>query len=183
MRIISGEFKGRKLVSFKGNHIRPTTDRTKESIFNKLQSYIGGSRVLDLFSGTGSLGLEALSRGASWVEMVDNNKKSLEVVKKNIELLGVNEMVSVVNADVVKYCQNYKGLFFDIIFLDPPFTKKIAHESLMALSESRAFSDDAIIVIESGLKEELELEYLRLCEIYKKLFSDKRVSFYGVNKK
>ena len=83
MRIISGKFKGRSLISFKASHIRPTTDRVKESLFNKIQGETEGARVLDLFAGTGSLGLEALSRGAAFVHFVDDSPVSLKILKQN----------------------------------------------------------------------------------------------------
>src|SRR5690606_35256713 len=109
MRIISGKFGGRKLVHFKADHIRPTTDRVKEVIFNKLQSDIDGSRVLDLFSGTGSLALEALSRGASWVTAVEKNPKSIEIIKKNCELLKIPPgEIALVKKDVLAFL---KGSF------------------------------------------------------------------------
>ena len=99
MRVISGKYKGRELVSFKADHIRPTTDRVKESIFNKLQSHIAGARVLDLFSGTGSLAIEAISREAESVTAVEMNKKSIEIIKKNLQLLKITE-IEVLGQDV-----------------------------------------------------------------------------------
>src|SRR5690606_5573787 len=98
LRIISGRYKGRSLVSFKAPHIRPTTDRVKESLFNKIQSRVDGSRVLDLFSGTGSLGLEAISRGASLVEFVDDSASSLNILKKNLKLLSIDKGFTVKKA-------------------------------------------------------------------------------------
>ena len=85
MRIISGKYKGRVLTSFQADHIRPTTDRVKESLFNKWMSLVGEARVLDLFSGTGNLGIESLSRGASHVDFVELNAKSIIILKKNFD--------------------------------------------------------------------------------------------------
>lgn len=82
MRIISGKYRGRRLSAFNAPHIRPTTDRVKETMFNKLMGQVEGARVLDLFAGTGNLGIESLSRGANWVEFVESNRKSLEILKK-----------------------------------------------------------------------------------------------------
>ena len=90
MRIISGKFKGRVLVSFEASNIRPTMDRVKETLFNKWMRHVEDARVLDLFAGTGNLGLEALSRGALHVSFVEKNLKSIQIVKKNIELLKID---------------------------------------------------------------------------------------------
>src|SRR4051812_43364744 len=115
MRIIGGKFKGRNLVSFKADHIRPTTDRVKESIFNKLQNDIPGGRVLDLFSGTGNLAIEALSRGADYVIAVELNRKSLMIIRENLEILGIKNEIEVVGDDVLKYVRKYTGPPFDVI--------------------------------------------------------------------
>ena len=91
MRIISGKYKGRNLVSFKADHIRPTMDRIKETIFNKWMMYVDGAKVLDLFAGTGNLGIEALSRGATHVTFVEKSNKSMNIVKENLELLKISK--------------------------------------------------------------------------------------------
>ena len=101
MRIIAGRFRGHQLVSFNADHIRPTTDRVKESIFNKLQNDVPGGRVLDLFSGTGNLAIESLSRGAESVVAVEMSKKSLAIIRKNLEKLGIKGEIQVVGDDVL----------------------------------------------------------------------------------
>ena len=102
MRIISGRFKGHRLVSFKADHIRPTTDHVKESLFNKWNQYIEGSTVLDLFCGTGNLGFEALSREARFVEFVDSNDKSLRILKENVKKLGIESGFHVTKRDAIQ---------------------------------------------------------------------------------
>lgn len=179
MRIISGKYKGLQLVSFKADHLRPTTDRVKESQFNKLMGHTEGARVLDLFCGTGNLGLESLSRGAQHVIFVDQSKQSLQITSKNIEKLKIpkNEY-RLINEDVIKYLKNYKGDAFDLILIDPPFTKKMAHEVMEGLSESSTFSEQTIITIESERRERIEDRYGTLSRYDVREFGDKVLSFF-----
>ncbi len=177
MRVISGKFKGRELVSFKAAHIRPTTDRIKESIFNKLQSEIEGALVLDLFSGTGNLAIEAISRNARSVVAVEMNKKSIDIIKRNVQLLKI-ENLEIIGQDVFKFLKNYAGERFDLIFCDPPFTEKLAHRLFTEISVSSVFKNETLIVAESGGKEPLLDEYLPLIRFDKRDYGDKIVSYF-----
>src|ERR1700730_12083496 len=103
MRIISGKYKGHKLVSFQEGHIRPTTDRVKETLFNKLMGLTGEARVLDLFAGTGNLGIEAISRDAGHVDFVEENRKSLSILRENLNKLRITSGFTVYPLDVFKY--------------------------------------------------------------------------------
>lgn len=180
MRIISGKYKGHQLVSFKADHVRPTTDRVKETQFNKLMGYTEEARVLDLFCGTGNLGLEALSRDARDVIFVDLSKQSLQITRKNIEKLKVPaNQYKIVNEDVIKYVKAYKGEPFDLIFIDPPFTKKMAHEVMEAVSESAVFTSHTIITIESERRERIENKYGHLMRFDVREFGDKILSFFS----
>src|SRR5262249_34248629 len=143
MRIIAGKFKGRRLVHFDARHIRPTTDRIKENLFNILGDRITGSRVLDLFSGTGNLGLEALSRGANHVTFVESHRKSMDIIRRNCSLLELKD-VELVLSDVFHYLTNYVGEPWDIILVDPPFTEKWATRCIEALSKSAVFGPQTI---------------------------------------
>ena len=118
MRIISGSRRGRKLLDFDGDLIRPTTDRVKESIFNLIQDYVEDSLVLDLFGGSGALSLEALSRGARGAVIVDCDRRSIDLIEKNIALTGFSENTCVVLSDAAEYLKNTEKVF-DIVFLDP----------------------------------------------------------------
>lgn len=184
MRIIGGKFKGRSLKSFKADHIRPTTDRVKESIFNKLQNDIPGGRVLDLFSGTGNLAIEALSRGADSVTAVELNRKSLMIIRENLEYLGIKKgEIEVVGDDVLKYVRRYSGPPFDVILVDPPFTEKMADEVLETIS-TRALQDepfmtaDAVIVIESTKHEVVKDDYPALERFDHRDYGDKHLSYF-----
>lgn len=177
MRIISGRFKGRKLVEFKAQHIRPTTDRVKESLFNIIQNEISGARVLDLFSGTGNLGLEALSRGAISVTFVEESGLSLSILKKNISLLGVDSEVEIVRNDVFKYLKNATG-GFNLVLIDPPFTESWADEVMKAISQSAVLMPSALIAIESAKKEPILDQYPDLDLLDRRPFGDKSLSLF-----
>jgi 16S rRNA (guanine966-N2)-methyltransferase len=178
MRIISGKYKGQQLTSFKADHIRPTTDRVKESQFNILQNHLENARVLDLFSGTGSLGLEAISRGASFVFFVDKNKKSIEILEKNIEKLKIEEPFQILQKDIFSFLKSYSGEPFDLIFIDPPFTEKMAHDVMAAIDQSQVFAPHTIITIESGRREKVEEYYTNLKRYDVREFGDKFLSFF-----
>lgn len=178
MRIIAGRFKGRHLASFKADHIRPTTDRVKESIFNKLQGWIDGARVLDLYGGTGNLTCEAVSRGATAVETVELSKKSIVIIRENLKLLGIENEVRVHHEDVLKYLKRYEGEPYDIVFADPPFTEKLADATLEALAASRAIGPDTILMIESSSHETVKEAYVGLERTDERDYGDKRVTYW-----
>lgn len=181
MRIISGRFKGRQLVNFKADHIRPTTDRVKESIFNILMQSISGARVLDLFSGTGNLGIEALSRGARYVECVEGHKLSLKIIRENLQKLKIETEIRVVAQDVFKYLKSYRGEPFQVIFIDPPFTESLAHACMEAIESSSVAGPGAIVVIESSRHERIDDEYGSFHLLDRRQFGDKSASFYRRN--
>lgn len=180
MRVISGKFKGRNLVSFQAPHIRPTTDRVKESLFNKLIHEVSEAQVLDLFAGTGNLGIEALSRGAAAVTFVELSAKSLSILKKNLHLLGLTGSVQVrlVKEDVLRFIKRWRGNPFDLILADPPFTEQIAHEVMQAISASALLREGGIVVIESGQHEQIEDSYPPYILLDRRSFGDKLLSFF-----
>lgn len=178
MRIISGKYGGQYLVSFKADHIRPTTDRVKESLFNILKNDIESARVLDLFCGTGNLGIEALSRGASEVLFVDLHPKSLSILKQNIEKLAVDEPHRILRKDVFSFLGGYKEEAFDLIFIDPPFTEAIAHDVMQKLAASKVFQANTLIAIESGRREKIEDDYGSLYRYNHREFGDKYLSLF-----
>jgi 16S rRNA (guanine966-N2)-methyltransferase len=182
LRVISGKYGGQNLVGFKNQHIRPTTDREKETIFNILQNEIFESRVLDLFSGTGSLGIEAISRGAKRVSFVDFHQESLKIIKENLKKLKVVEETEIIKSDVLKFLKNYSGSTFEVILIDPPFTKSIAHEVMCELQNSQVLANQTIVCIECGKTEKLESTYGFLeCKSVKN-FKDKHLYIFRVEK-
>lgn len=144
MRVIAGKHRGRVLKEFKGREIRPTADRAKEAIFNILQTEIMGSRFLDLFCGTGNMGIEALSRGAEKVVFVDSAKESIALAKANLQML--KEDAEVFCSDALTYVLSSRGKF-DIIFLDPPYDVD-ATPVLEAIANSGILDEDGVIIYE-----------------------------------
>jgi len=178
VRVISGRFKGRQLVGFKGEHIRPTMDRVKETLFNKLMHNIPDARVLDLFSGTGNLAVEALSRGARYVEAVESHKGSLRIIRENLQKLGIEKEIRVVAQDVFKYIKSYEGEGFDVVFMDPPFTEALAHSCMEALQKSRVLRPSGVAVIEASRHERIDDAYGPFLLLDRREFGDKSASFY-----
>lgn len=178
MRIIAGRFGGRVLASFDAPHIRPTTDRVKGSLFNRLMGKLEGARVLDLFAGTGSLAFEALSRGARQVDLVENHRKSIEIIEKNRQQLGIKEGFTLHRRDVFSFLKNYSGQPYDLIFIDPPFTEKLADSTLGALDSSQCVGAHTTIAIESSKHETVQERYSSITQVTQKSFGDKLLSFY-----
>lgn len=144
MRIISGRYRGMVLAEFKGRDIRPTADRVKESLFNILSGDIAGARVLDLFCGSGNLGIECLSRGAAFVQFNDISKDSIAVLKKN--LARIEGDWSVTNLDF-RACLS-RGERYDIIFIDPPYAGEFGREALEIIANGDKLSADGVAVYE-----------------------------------
>ena len=166
MRVIAGKYKGRKLNSPEDYSVRPTTDKAKEALFSILTNDIYGSRVLDLFAGTGGLGIEALSRGASYCLFADSSKKSIDLIKSNIAHCGIEEPVRVAAGDYTKILRNLARRIedgieepFEIIFLDPPYDAGYTDEAFRLIDEGGVLAEDGIIVAEhrkhEGLPDEL----------------------------
>ncbi len=182
MRIISGKFKGRHLVSFKADHIRPTMDRVKETIFNKWMSYLDGAKVLDLFAGTGNLGIEALSRGAVHVTFVEKNLKSMNIIKENLRGLKIGPAEFQLQLkDVQTFLKQEKNTIYDLIFIDPPFTEKMAHDVMTTVGSSSVFGSETRIVIESIKQEKIENQYGPLICYDRLDYGDKFLSFFAIS--
>ena len=159
MRIIGGKYKSRVLSSFDGTEIRPTADRTKEALFNILYTKVTGARVLDLFCGSGSLGIECISRGASEVVFNDARKESIALLKKNLQ--KINEKGVVYNLDYLALLKGVKPSF-DLIFLDPPYYADFGVIALREIGKSALLKADGIVVYERDRKFEEEVEGLEL---------------------
>ena len=158
MRIIGGKNSGRKLMVPKGSTIRPTSDRIRESIFNILNSYLehgfNDKVVVDLFSGTGALGIEALSRGAHSVILVDNQPEAIKLIKKNVQMFSEEKNTFVLKRDATRIgpCPN-SHLNANIVFLDPPYGKNFITTALKSLIDNEWLARDALCVIEMSAKE------------------------------
>ena len=161
MRIVGGEFKGRTLVEFKGEEIRPTSDKVRESLFNILQNRIYGCRFLDLFCGTGAMGIEALSRGAKEVTFNDASRKSLEILNKNLEKIKVQKGYKISNCDAERFVASCSEPF-DVIYIDPPYKSGLGIKALNSILP--AISSDGIIVYEEEQQFEGEIKGLKVVD-------------------
>jgi 16S rRNA (guanine966-N2)-methyltransferase len=149
-RIIAGEFKGRVLKSVKGNQIRPTLDRVKESLFSILGPVLSGKYCIDLFAGTGSLGLEALSRGATHCVFVEKEHGPLEAIRANIDMLGLRERVTVIPLAVLRVIPSLPAA--DLIFCDPPYALQDIDEVVAGAFLSGKVRPGGTFVLEAGAK-------------------------------
>ena len=158
MRIIGGEFKGKKLSKFDkkifDKSMRPTLDRVRESYFNSIfhNKYVDfkGLKILDLFAGTGANGLEAKSRGASFIVFVDKNSHSVQLIKKNVNMLGIKGDIKILKNDVTKLEKNYYDFSFDLVFMDPPYNENFFNSSLNSIIRGNWIKKDALIVLEGN---------------------------------
>ena len=157
MRVIAGEKRHLLLKSVPGDRVRPTTDITKETLFNILNPYIPGCSFLDLFSGTGAIGIEAMSRGAAETVFVDNSKESLSCIKDNLTSTGLMDRARVIGRDSLTALSllEGEGKCFDIIFMDPPYDNELEKQVLTRLSESKLSGPDTVIVVEASKKTDM----------------------------
>lgn len=177
MRVIAGTARRLQLVTPKGMETRPTTDRIKETLFNILQNDLYGCSFLDLFAGSGAIGIEALSRGADGAVFVDNSKEATSCIKENLAKTHLAGKGTVLSQDCVSAIKmlDAKNMRFDIIFMDPPYQLGVEKEILEALTESSIADVDTQVIIEAALDRELEESELAGFEIV-------RIKEYKTNK-
>lgn len=154
MRVISGTAKGIQLKTPDGMLTRPTTDKVKEALFSIIQFDIPGAKVLDLFGGTGQLGIEALSRGANNAVAVDNREEACKLIRENYKRAKLEDRARIVRSDFKTYLKSCREKF-DIIFLDPPYAEKYLEESLNLITEIDILQSGGIIVAERPIEKEL----------------------------
>lgn len=158
MRVIAGKAKGVSLKTPEGMQTRPTTDRVKEAMFSIIQFEIPGASVLDLFSGTGQLGIEAVSRGASRAVFIDAREESCRLIRENIKRARMDDCACVIRSDYLAYLNRSKEKF-QIIFLDPPYAEVFLENALKCITEIDILQSGGIIVCERPLGKELPWEY------------------------
>lgn len=183
MRVISGTAKGRRLLSPRGSRIRPTSDRVKEALFNIISPTAGvfpRCLVLDIFAGTGNLGIEALSRGAAGVVFVDNHRDSVDLIRKNLDLVGFGDRGTVIAKDAVTALKTLQdnGRRFSIIFIDPPYHHQLQEKVLDILSNSKLLEDDAVVIVEHSSKEDMGEAFGILKKSDSRTYGDTAVTFY-----
>jgi 16S rRNA (guanine966-N2)-methyltransferase len=179
MRIVGGKFKGHGLAGPKGQATRPTSDRVREAIFNILAHgiegfEIEGARVLDLFAGTGAMGLEALSRGARFCQFVDDSAEARGVIRRNADALGVIGQCKIWRRDATRLGPAAPQPGFDLVFADPPYGKGLGTKSLKSLVEGGWLTQGAVIVVEEAERAELACPP-ELSEIDRRIYGETQV--------
>jgi len=166
MRVISGKYKGKKLKCAPNQSIRPTTNRIKEYIFSILMDFCNEKRVADIFSGTGNLGIEALSRNAFHVDFIENSISSINILKRNLTDLNINrKQFEIVRNDAAKFSENNNNSY-DLILMDPPFIYPPLNELLNNLFSNRSLKEDGLLVVEHEITNPINSES-DLYEIFK----------------
>ncbi|MBO4863101.1 MAG: 16S rRNA (guanine(966)-N(2))-methyltransferase RsmD [Eubacterium sp.] len=155
MRVIAGSRRSLPLKTLEGDATRPTADKYKETLFNCLQMDVPGSRFMDLFSGSGSIAIEALSRGASHAVLVENSRDALAVIKANIHFTKFENEAEIIKSDVISYLRRLTKIDADIIYIDPPYGKGLEREALEILDSKEFINDEAIVVVEAKLDEDM----------------------------
>ena len=176
LRVIAGTARSLPLKTVDGMDTRPTTDRIKETLFNMLQTDVYASRFLDLFAGSGAIGIEALSRGAKAAVFVEHSKQCVECIKDNLKFTKLSDKAVVMEQDVLSAINRLSGSgVFDIIFMDPPYGKDYEYDVLLALSHSDIVDRYTIVIIEEALN--VPLDYINECG-----FETVKVKNYKTNK-
>jgi 16S rRNA (guanine966-N2)-methyltransferase len=185
LRIISGSARGRRLLSPKNYRIRPTADRVKESLFNILSVLMGsfaGCRVLDIFAGTGSLGIEALSRGAAQAVFIDSHRESAALVAKNLQLLGFTDRGRVLESEALSALRSLekKELTFSLVLIDPPYRQGLAERVLEYLAVSALIDENSLVVAEISSGEALPGAFGALREFDRRDYGDTAIVFFAL---
>lgn len=181
MRVIAGSVKGRKLKAPAGLHTRPITDMIKEALFNVWGPDIIDAAVLDLFAGSGSVGIEALSRGANKVVFVDNDQSAIRIIKENLDACGFETGFEVLRNDVFKVIENLNRheQQFDYIYVDPPFSnEKIFNEVMTVLGTSNLLQEDGVLVIRTKKQKDLADRFDRLQKYRENTYGESTLHYY-----
>lgn len=183
VRVIAGSAKGRKLFAVPGDGTRPITDRVKEALFNILGADIEEATFLDLFAGTGSVGIEALSRGAAQTVFIEKAHKALDVVRRNLELTGLKARAEVVRADAFHYIKLVpEGTQFDYIYVAPPQYQELWADMLLALDERPSLlAPDGLIIVQIHPKEYRPVPLFNLTLARERNYGSTALHFYALN--
>jgi 16S rRNA (guanine(966)-N(2))-methyltransferase RsmD len=177
MRVIAGSCKGRVLFSPRGKLIRPTSDRIKEFIFDYLGPKIENASILDLFSGTGNLSIEALSRGADLAILVDKSKEAIRLIYRNLELTKLLSQCQVIHQDVFRFLKiaATNNSRFDCIFADPPYSANIYSDLIDAIGKGDYLKDEGLFILECDSRRFIEYQDASLLLVTKKIFGDSAI--------
>ncbi|MFN8464650.1 MAG: 16S rRNA (guanine(966)-N(2))-methyltransferase RsmD [Caldilineaceae bacterium] len=180
MRVITGRAKGRKLMSVPGDSTRPITDRAKSALFSILSDWIEGTRVLDLFGGTGGVGIECLSRGAAYAHFVDNNRKAVDTIQANLAHCGFSREATVERNDSFTFLERYRGEPFDFIYVAPPQYQDLWRKALQMIDQRPQLTAEyATIVVQIHPVEDKPVELQRLQEYDRRKYGSVMMLFYA----
>lgn len=181
LRIVGGEARGRRVRVPEDGRVRPTSDRVKEALFDILGQRVAGSRVLDLFAGSGNLGLEALSRGAAAATFVDRDPRCRQVIGRNLADLGYRERARVLAGDALAVLRRLaaRGERFDLVFLDPPYAAGLLVPALEAVAEGGLLAEDGLAAAEHAARDEPPARVGRLVRRARRQYGDTSLSFYA----
>lgn len=185
MRVIAGSAKRLQLKTIEGLDTRPTTDRIKETLFNMITHYIADSCFLDLFSGSGAIGIEALSRGAAEAVFVEQNKKAVDCICENLKYTKLDKKATVLATDAVSALKKLEHTKkFDYVFMDPPYNQLLEKQVLTYLSESDLLSEDALLIVEASLETDFSyVEELGFTIIKEKIYKTNKHIFLEMEAK
>lgn len=182
MRVISGKARGHALKTTRGLNTRPTSDRVKESIFNIIQAKLYDSIIIDLFAGSGGLGIEALSRNAGKAYFIDNDRNSIQTIKENLNRTGLINNSEIIQTDAINGIikLNRSGIKADIIFLDPPYSKGFIGPTLEAICCYNILGPNGTVIVEHNIKDKVPNNIHKLKKYRTNRYGDVAVSFYGL---
>jgi len=180
VRIIGGALKGRRLVDWEESGIRPVRDKVRSALFNIIADFVPGSACADLFAGTGSLGLEALSRGARGCTFVDSASAACALIRRNLESLDLLPFGEVFEGDVASAIDHFarRGRRFDLVFVDPPYFRGLAPRALEAVASCHALSADPVVVVATHKSETLSEAFGELVLVDSRRYGDNALHFY-----
>lgn len=180
MRVITGKAKGRKLMMVPGAGTRPITDRAKEALFSIMGNWIEETRVLDLFGGTGGVGIESLSRGAAWVDFVDLSHQAVETIRANLRHCGFERQASVTRLDSFVYLQRYHGVPYDLIYVAPPQYQGMWLKALTLIDgKPELLAKNGSVIVQIHPREETPVALSRLVEYDRRRYGSVLLIFYA----
>lgn len=180
MRIIAGIYRSRKLETLAGDNTRPTLDKVKEAVFSSIGPYFDGGSMLDLFSGSGNIGLECISRGIDKAYLCDKSNQAIRIIKTNIDNLDAGSKCVVMRGDYHQNIESLKDRKFKVIYLDPPYAMKVIDEILEFIDKNEMLEADGIIVVESAYEDSFRERYGKLVKVKEKQYRISRISYYEV---
>lgn len=180
MKIVAGTHKGRIIKSRKGNDTRPTLERVKESLFGIISPYVSGSKFLDLYSGTGNIAFEALSRGASRAVMIEKDPEALKIIIENVNNLGFEELCRAYKNESLRAIEilGKKHEKFDIIFMDPPYKDEVCSQTIKAIEKAGILEENGLIIAEHHMGEKMPEELGSFKKADERTYSIKTITFY-----